>query len=432
MIHFDTCTGGISFSDLELDGNQSSAILGGGYGDTGRQISCNGYTLTNCTGTIVIERVYSHDHCLDGAEGDGPGILSAEEKVTHRDCRFTKNGRQGFSLVGGINWKFDYCTFEQSGKGAVSSNPGSGFDLESEGTKYVRRTSFKKCTFSDNTGAGMVSDTSANTSDAYFEECIFVGTTNWCVWPNRPRFRFSRCTFVGTMTHAYPNTNPVDAAQFLNCKFTDDVTMSPTGVVFASGSSSIYDTGGGTTNVLFDECNFLKTQAGAASNGNAGSAYPLLNNCSFNDIGGGGLSFYGRYSGERTSFTLVSGTVPSNSAGGGLINGGEAWDSYTLNGSTVSATLRRATGKKIYFASATYDPPSLAAGAKDTIHTMTVTGVALGDKIDSLSFSVDLAGARIVAWVSAANTVSYYAINENGANPLDLTSGTLLVEVAQS
>ena len=34
----------------------------------------------------------------------------------------------------------------------------------------------------------------------------------------------------------------------------------------------------------------------------------------------------------------------------------------------------------------------------------------------------------MIAWVSAANVVSYYAINTNGANPLDLASGTLSVK----
>ncbi len=33
------------------------------------------------------------------------------------------------------------------------------------------------------------------------------------------------------------------------------------------------------------------------------------------------------------------------------------------------------------------------------------------------------------AWVSAANTVSYFFTNVNGANPLDLGSGTLKVRV---
>lgn len=78
---------------------------------------------------------------------------------------------------------------------------------------------------------------------------------------------------------------------------------------------------------------------------------------------------------------------------------------------------------------ATYDPPNLVAvGDKTTIQTMTVTGAALGDMVEA-SFSVSLAGARIFAWVSAANTVSYYFVNENGGANLDLGSGTVRARV---
>lgn len=78
---------------------------------------------------------------------------------------------------------------------------------------------------------------------------------------------------------------------------------------------------------------------------------------------------------------------------------------------------------------ATYDPPSLAAGAKTSIQTMTVNGAAVGDFVEAVTFSSDLAGARIAAWVSATNTVSFYFVNENGGNPLDLASGTIRVKL---
>lgn len=76
---------------------------------------------------------------------------------------------------------------------------------------------------------------------------------------------------------------------------------------------------------------------------------------------------------------------------------------------------------------ATYDPPSLAAGVVDTPQTMTVTGAALGDFVD-VSFSVALAGARLEAWVSGANTVSYRFSNPTGS-AIDLTSGTVKARV---
>lgn len=78
--------------------------------------------------------------------------------------------------------------------------------------------------------------------------------------------------------------------------------------------------------------------------------------------------------------------------------------------------------------SATYDPPSLADGVGSTT-TVTVTGAVLGDFVTACSFSLDLQGITVTAWVSAANTVSVRFQNESGGL-LDLASGTLRVRTA--
>lgn len=72
--------------------------------------------------------------------------------------------------------------------------------------------------------------------------------------------------------------------------------------------------------------------------------------------------------------------------------------------------------------SATYNPASLADGAGATT-TVTVTGALLGDFAE-VSFSLDLQGITLTAWVSAADTVSVRFQNESGGT-LDLASGTL-------
>lgn len=79
--------------------------------------------------------------------------------------------------------------------------------------------------------------------------------------------------------------------------------------------------------------------------------------------------------------------------------------------------------------SATYDPASLADGAGVTT-TVTATGAALGDRAQA-TFSLDLQGITLTAWVSAANTVSVRFQNESGG-VLDLASGTLRVFVEKA
>lgn len=96
---------------------------------------------------------------------------------------------------------------------------------------------------------------------------------------------------------------------------------------------------------------------------------------------------------------------------------------------TVNATSA-GTGsevRRLYKGSATYDPPNLADGAGATT-TVTVTGAALGDFVDGVSFSLDLQGITVTAWVSSANTVSVRFQNETGG-AIDLASGTLSARV---
>ncbi len=80
--------------------------------------------------------------------------------------------------------------------------------------------------------------------------------------------------------------------------------------------------------------------------------------------------------------------------------------------------------------SKTFDPSNLADGAGETT-TVTVTGAALGDFVEGVSFSNDLQGMTVTGYVSAANTVSVRFQNESGG-ALDLASGTLRVEVRKA
>lgn len=73
------------------------------------------------------------------------------------------------------------------------------------------------------------------------------------------------------------------------------------------------------------------------------------------------------------------------------------------------------------------DPDSLAAGAVSSISTVTVSGASLGDFVD-VSFSLNLQGVVIDAWVSATDVVSYQFRNPT-AGAVDLGNGTLRFRV---
>jgi hypothetical protein len=91
-------------------------------------------------------------------------------------------------------------------------------------------------------------------------------------------------------------------------------------------------------------------------------------------------------------------------------------DDFRNNVQSLTSITGYATGSSLV-GSATYDPPNLIDGAGDTT-TVTVTGAAVGDYAEA-SFSNDLQGIALSAWVSAANTVSVRFQNETASAILE-------------
>ena len=249
MLMVQNCTGKVHIEGLELDGNLAGLSLGGPYGDTGWQIPASGLWLSNNSGGETVRDVHSHHHGQDGIYLDAPAGRTTSTELSNVVSEY--NGRQGCSIVGGSNHSFVNCRFNHTGRGGLVSAPGAGLDIEAE-TSPIRNVSFSGCEFSNNAGAGMVAD-SGDSDGATFTACLFVGTTTWSAWPNKPNFRFSNCRFVGSLCHAFQDPDPVRAAQFSGCSFLDDPALSPTGQVFGA---AIADLGAGDSNVLFDGCTF--------------------------------------------------------------------------------------------------------------------------------------------------------------------------------
>jgi hypothetical protein len=145
----------------------------------------------------------------------------------------------------------------------------------------------------------------------------------------------------------------------------------------------------------------------------------------------GGLSIINSYVGYTTA---TSGFVRSGLGGGGtdvIANGTAPLTMLSCVGGLGGAIVALPTvipPLTRWQNTATYDPPSLAAGAVDTARTMTVTGAVLGDLIEA-SFSLDLQGIVLRAWVSAADTVKYQFACPAGGATVDLASGTVKCRV---
>ncbi len=79
---------------------------------------------------------------------------------------------------------------------------------------------------------------------------------------------------------------------------------------------------------------------------------------------------------------------------------------------------------KVLSGSVTYDPPNLLKGASATT-TLTVTGAAVNDFVVP-SFSGDLQGVDLTAWVSGTDTITVKFQNDT-TGTVNLSSGTLKV-----
>ena len=264
MIMAEDCAGLIEISDLELDGNLPKLQIGGPYGDTGWQLRAVGLFLKNNRGGERILRVHSHHHAQDGVQIDGlDADRGSAAASVFEDVRCEYNARQGVSLVGGRGYAFSRCTFSHTGRAGLFSNPAAGVDIEAEAGKKIRAISFSRCEFSNNHGPAMVADTGDSEGIA-FDRCNFVGATNWAAWPNKPRMRFSQCSFVGPIVRAFGDKQPERATQFHDCVFRDDPKLSPTGKVYGGENPDrpIADLPG-NENVLFNRCKFLLTHRAA-------------------------------------------------------------------------------------------------------------------------------------------------------------------------
>lgn len=97
--------------------------------------------------------------------------------------------------------------------------------------------------------------------------------------------------------------------------------------------------------------------------------------------------------------------------------------------SITSEVKQRDNSWNVFIGTATYNPANLLDGAGVTT-TVTVTGATLGMQAQA-SFSLDLQGITLTAYVSSANTVSVRFQNESGG-AIDLGSGTITAIVNSS
>lgn len=255
MIDINHCSGAIEISDVELDGNLQRLWIGGPYGKRGNwEAGGSGMRLRNNSGPERLSRIRCHHQPTDGMMLAPANDRSGSTTVSDVQCEY--NGRQGCSVTGGRNLVFERCKFRHTGRAVIHSKPGDGVDIEAE-RRPLRNVAFVDCEFSDNWGFGVGAGRGTDAADIRFTRCKFIGTTQHAGWLDRAGMRFSGCQFVGSIVNVYGADDPAQAAQFLDCTFTDDPRLSPTGKVFLGrGKYRAIAALRNAANVRFSRCNF--------------------------------------------------------------------------------------------------------------------------------------------------------------------------------
>lgn len=287
----------VTITDLELDGNINNQIIGGEWGDTGRQLGARGI-LDQENDNVFVQNVYSHHHGLDGFETKRTVTSSTVTVYPHTyvNCRGYYNGRQGISWTGGNNLTMISCDMSHTQKnGVVASAPGAGIDIEPE-TSLGKNGTFINCRFYDNGGVGMLASTGPS-SDCSFYNCQMIGTTNWSGWAQAPAasgYRFHDCKIVGAWVWPGGSTDPELAAKWYGCKFLMNPADSPNGVIYSTRMEL-----DASTNVLYQGCVFFAASGYQLPFSDAGVAGAIYDTCTFEQVGAGTFFTRGNFYGHN-------------------------------------------------------------------------------------------------------------------------------------
>jgi predicted 3-demethylubiquinone-9 3-methyltransferase (glyoxalase superfamily) len=211
----------ITIEDLEFDGNNTKYKIGGRFGDVGIQMISDGINIANSK-NIIIKGLNAHHFGRDGAMviNDKDKKATDADNILFTNCVFKYNGRQGLSIVGGIDVRLEYCELSYTGYGGTRSNPGAGIDIEEE-RGVLRNVRLKHCIIKNNWGPSFVAD-SGESEDVEVTDSEIIGINSWSVWVTKPNYTFKNCIIRGSVVHAYKGAkSDKEATKFYNCTFDD-------------------------------------------------------------------------------------------------------------------------------------------------------------------------------------------------------------------
>lgn len=390
---FEACAGGYSIKVGENTyANQDTYLKGVIRGNTFKTLSATG--STSCAAMLIYGReVHIDGNTIEGVQGDSGeawGIYTKVRYGTISNNRIRTVNSTSSSDVVGINVKGTPRSLTTSPQGysvtvtgntvysvGVAGTKGTGIRVQTDDVLVIGN-------LTENTGLSGISTDDSNGS----QNSIIQG--NRIIQPGTATDYGIRLECVGSRVRALHNTIDGPAV---------GIYVGP-----PSGSNTDFEVTGNVIN---------PTVAGI---GISCSAFA-----------------------DMTYFRCFDNVVMGGANGIVFNAGAGTWSIWRVEGNDLARATTQFNGTPpsgltaanlgYMEGSATYDPANLADGAGATT-TVTCAGAALGDYA-SATFSLDLQGITLTAWVSAANTVSVRLQNESGG-PIDLASGTLKVRAERS
>ncbi len=244
-IHLEQCSR-ITIEVLALDGNMDDLRIGGRTEYDGWQREHTGVVIDD-SWDITLRDLNVSQFCLDGmyirASVLTEFMHGDDMQIGFDHCSFSRNGRTGFSWLGGAGVSGQSSTFDYNGTYLVRSAPGAGMDIEYHyfvsffDSAPIGNGTFASCSYRYNKGSGVIADVPPD--DAYlpyvpggfnFISCTFVGAERGvALYPNAPGMRFTYCRVHGRTTRPFDCQRTGDLSDhthFEQCTF-DETYFDP-------------------------------------------------------------------------------------------------------------------------------------------------------------------------------------------------------------
>lgn len=240
----------ITIQSIEINGNNQNFILGNEFGDVGMQIDNDGVFLANAS-FVTLSNMNIHHFGRDGIQiinKTPKGFDTPSQNIILSNCKFEYNGRQGLSWTGGVGLVATNCSFSYTGQTKLSSPPGAGVDFEPNAGYVVKNGLFTNCTFSYNSGVGILADEGGfSASGMQFINCTITGKNSPAIWVKSPAFVFTNCSINGSFYFGCAATNAGEGTKFFGCTFSD---------LNIEGKTNFLVESNGSKYLLFDNCTF--------------------------------------------------------------------------------------------------------------------------------------------------------------------------------